>query len=273
MPRARKTRELEGEMYEDIRRYFTDAYKGKCVVYINPRRVLRKTKRQPDLLIVPTTEADELIAVEAKREAVAASFSQALGRSIEFREYAMQTYIAFNEPIPDRFRKDLETVAPKTGLLARTSDRRIVQLRRAKREAPRKLEMARELKHLLSNYQMYLLAEKRGRIEGRKYQQSLVNAFQDFIEQGKFSLVEAKDYWYEPGTNTVHVTVDDTLDDAEPIDDAVYSLDGDIQELNLKEKYGPNVRIDLGSDVFIMCECGHVMAGECLWCGRRQMAR
>lgn len=257
-------------MYEDIRKYFTDAYQGKCEVYINPRRVLRKTKRQPDLLIVPATEADELIAVEAKRKADAASFSQALGRSIEFREYAMQTYIAFNEPIPDRLRKDLETVAPKTGLLARTSDRRIIQLRRAKREAPRKPDMARELKQFLSHYEMYLSAEKRGRVEGRKYQQSLVNMFQDFIEHGNLPLVEAKDYWYEPGTNTVHVAVDDTLDDAKPIDDAIYSLDDDIQELNLKETYGPNVQIELDSDVFTMCECGHVMAGQCLWCGRRR---
>lgn len=84
--------------------------------------------------MVPATEADELIAVEAKRKADAGSFSQALGRSIEFREFAMQAYIAFNDPLPDRFQKNLDTFAPKIGLLVRTSDGRILRLRPAKRE-------------------------------------------------------------------------------------------------------------------------------------------
>ncbi len=270
MPSYPERRELENEMYEDIEKYFMGAYQGKCEVYKNARRLLRKTERQPDLLIVPVSEANELIAVEAKREADETSFSQALGRSIELREYAMQTYIAFNEPIPDRFQKDLETTAPKTGLLARTSDRRIVQLRRAKREAPRRPEKAKELKHFLSHYGMYLAAERKGRIEGRKHRQSILNMFRDLIENRNLPLAQAKNYWYEPGTNTVHVVVDDSLYDADSVDDAAFNLDSDIQEMNLKEKYGPNVQTDLGSDVFSMCECGHVMAGECRWCGKRR---
>lgn len=78
---------------------------------------------------------------------------------------------------------------------------------------------------------MYLADERRGRVEGRKHLESIVNDFRDLIEHEKLPR-DVKDYWYEPTTNTVHVTgVDDTLDDEEPIGDAVDSLDGDVQEL------------------------------------------
>jgi hypothetical protein len=178
----------------------------------------------------------------------------------------MQTYIAFNEPILDRFQKDLDTVAPKTGLLSRTSDGRILRLRRAKRETPRNPEKARELKQFLSRYHLYLYAEKRARAEGRKHLASLEK---EFIEDEK-TLTDVKGHWYEPTTNIVHVAIDNTLDDEQPIGAEVDRLDGDIQELNLKEKYGPDVQIELDSDVFSICEsCGHVMAGRCRWCGRR----
>jgi hypothetical protein len=224
-------------MYGEIAKYFKDAYRVKCDVYINPRRLLRKVRKLPDLLIVPAKEAAELIAVEAKREADAVSFSQALGRGMELREFASQVYLAFNEPTPDRFQRDLVTlVAPKTGLLSRTSDGRILRLRLAKKETPRKLDRARELKEFLHWYPNYLRAEQRARVEGRKHLAEVMEGFKEFIE-GEKTFTNVKGYWYDLTTNIVQVTIDDTLDDQQPFAEAVDKLDADMTELNRRSGF------------------------------------
>jgi hypothetical protein len=255
-------------MYGDIAKYFKDAYRGKCDVYVDPRRLLRIIPKIPDLLVVPTEEAD-LIAVEAKREADAASFSQALGRGMELREFASQVYLAFDEPILHRFQKDLETHAPKMGLLSRTSDHRILKLRRAKKQTPRTPDKAREVKEFLHVYPNYLYAEKRARIEQRKFLKSLEKESIDYEK----TFDDVKDCSYDPTTNIVHVTIDDTFDDQQgTFAEKLETLDDDVQELDLKEKYGPNAQIELDSDIFSICErCGHVIAGRCRRCRRKRV--
>jgi hypothetical protein len=131
----------------------------------------------------------------------------------------------------------------------------------------RKPEEARELKEFLPRYPLYVIAEKRARVEGRKHLASLEK---EEIENDKGTFTDVKGQWYDPTTNIVQLAIDDTLDDEQPIGEAVENLDADIQELNLKEKYGPDVEIDFSSDIFSWCvPCDHVIAGRCQRCGRR----
>jgi hypothetical protein len=125
------------------------------------------------------------------------------------------------------------------------------------------------VKELLHRYPNYLFAEKRARVEGRKHLAIL--AKEQPIEM---SFSDMKDHWYDPGTNIVHVIVDDTLDDEQSLAEKTDALDGEIQDLNFeqREKHGPDVQIKIDdSEIFSMCECSHVTAGRCRWCGRRRV--
>jgi hypothetical protein len=249
----------ERALYKLVVKYF----RGQDYECYTDRELQSRRRNQRGLYLeeeypipdVVARKSSQIVTVEIKGDTDPKSIWDCIGKITLMLLFSNKVYAAFPANIPDRITTMLKKVIPNIGLLEVDIEQETVAERIAAPDiAPTDIRAWRRFWLELD------------RVVPRR----------EYWERKIFELPKTliTDVDYSEEERLVRVRIDDPLLDdratKERIERMASRIDSEIFERGLNEVFGTDTRVVLDSEVFSLCECGHVMTGYgCSNCGTK----